>query len=318
VLSASFAIVLIGSQVLQPGVRPGLRRQTLLGWLGAAVVLAGSWYVTNAEYVKPRTLLAEHHRWTLPAELNEARGLAYLDGLLYVAAYRSGTLLAFDPTSASSPRFLVSAPSDASARERPSDVRIGPDGLLYVLNNGEGSRALLVYGPHQQVVREIPLEDRSNITMGLAIEPDGQLHVADMVGGRIVSYAATGGKPTSSWGGLTGGFNNVSGLALAGDGSVYVAEFSAHRIQHLAPDGHALRTFPVDCEPQYVALAGDWLDVTCGAGVLSINTVGWYLQRTRIVAGNVRFEHPRGLTYAPDGTLFVVDDHTLYQFSVQH
>jgi len=99
---------------------------------------------------------------------------------------------------------------------------------------------------------------------------------------------------------------------------VYAAEFSAHRIQHLAPDGHALGAYPLDCEPQYVVVAGDWLDVTCGATLLSINIVGGYLQRSRIVEGNAHFEHPRGLTYAPDGTLFVVDDRTLYQFSVQH
>jgi glucose/arabinose dehydrogenase len=67
-----------------------------------------------------------------------------------------------------------------------------------------------------------------------------------------------------------------------------------------------------------VALVGDWLDVTCGAGLLSINTAAGYVQRTRVVMGSPHFGHPRGLTYAPDGTLFVVDDHTLLQYSVQH
>jgi sugar lactone lactonase YvrE len=352
VILASFAIVLVGSEVLQSGadrfpsegfpqvrgLPPGLpdrryaapnrgaiplsksrlRPQAAVGWLGAAAVLAGSWYVTNAEYVKPRTLLAEVHRWTLPAALEETRGLAYLDGVLYVTAYRSGTLVAFDPANAGAPRFLVSTPPGTTAQERPSDAQVGPDGLLYVLNNGVGNRALLVLARDEQVVRQIPLEDRSNITMGLAIAPDGQLHVADMVGGRIVTYGPAGGKPTSAWGGLTGGFNNVSGVVLAADGSAYAAEASAHRIQHLAPDGHALRTFPLDCEPQYVVLVGDWLDLTCGAGLLSINTVGGYLQRTRVIAGDAHFGHPRGLTYAPDGTLFVVDDHTLIQYTVQH
>ena len=168
------------------------------------------------------------------------------------------------------------------------------------------------------MVRQIPLDERSNTTTSLTIGPDAQMHVADMVGGRIVTYAAAGGKPTSAWGGLTGGFNNVSGLTLAPDGSVYAAEFSAHRIQHLAADGNVLRIMDLGCEPQYVALTGSWLDVTCGAGILSINTDRWYLQRTRMVAGKIPLEGPRGLTYAPDGTLFVVDDHILFQFSVQH
>ncbi len=318
VLLVSFAIILVGSQLVRRDSILRFGRRATLGWLSAACVLGGSWYVTNAEYVKPRTILAERHRWSLPAELEETRGLAYRDGVLYITAYRSGTLLAFDPASASPPRFLVSAPSGPTAKERPSDAQVGPDGLLYVLNNGEGDRALLVFGPDQQVVRQIPLDDRSNISMGLSIEPGGQLHVADMVGGRIVTYASSGGKPTGAWGGLTGGFNNVSGIALAADGSVYAAEASAHRVQHLAPDGHAVRTFPLDCEPQYVALAGDWLDVTCSATLLSINTVGGYVQRSRLVDATAHFGHPRGLTYAPDGTLFVVDDRTLFQFGVQH
>ena len=65
-------------------------------------------------------------------------------------------------------------------------------------------------------------------------------------------------------------------------------------------------------------MAGAWLDLTCGAGLLSINTAAGTLQRTRVVSGNTHFDHPRGLTYGPDGTLFVVDDHTLLQFAIQH
>jgi sugar lactone lactonase YvrE len=317
VILASFAIIL-GSQFLRRG--PVLRptRRTAFAWLCAASVLGGGWYVTNAEYVKRWTLLTELHRWSLPTTLEESRGLARLDGTVYITAYRSGTLLAFDLASGGSPRFLVSAPPGGAVRERPSDVQVGPDGLLYVLNNGEATRAVLVLNPDGQVVRQIPLDDRSNITMGLSIGPAGQLHVGDMVGGRILTYSADGGRPTSAWGGLTGGFNNVSGIALAPDGSVYAAEASAHRIQQLAADGHALRTFELDCEPQYVVLAGDWLDATCGAGLLSINTAAGYRQRTRVVDRSTEFEHPRGLAYGPDNTLFVVDEHKLFQFSIQH
>jgi len=118
-------------------------------------------------------------------------------GLLVIYAFRR---LELGWAANSRWRFLVSAPPGATVQERPSDAQVGPDGLLYVLNNGEGGRALLVLGADGHVVRQIPLEDRSNITMGLTIGPDGQMHVADMVGGRIVSYGATGGKPTSAWG----------------------------------------------------------------------------------------------------------------------
>jgi sugar lactone lactonase YvrE len=280
-------------------------------------VLGAGWYATNAEYLKPRTMLSELHRWTLPAELDETRGMTYLEGILYITAYRSGSLIAFDPATGTV-HSLLQSPPGAEVRERPSDVQVGPDGLLYVLNNGAGARAILVLRPDGQLVRQIPLDGRSPITTGLTISADAQMHVADMVGGQIRTYAATGGPPTAGWGGLTGGFNNVSGLALAPDNSVYAAEFSAHRIQHLAADGQPLGTFDLDCEPNYVALSGDWLDVTCGPALVSFNTATGARQRMRIVEGTNPFAHPRGLVYAPDHTLFVVDDRTLFQFTVQH
>jgi hypothetical protein len=318
VILASFAIILVCSQFLQPGAAVRIGRRAAVAWFGAALALTGGWYVTNAEYLKPRTLLVERHRWSLPADLDETRGLAYLDGVLYIAAYRSATLIAFDPAGGTPPRYLLSPPAGGPVRQRPSDVQAGPDGLLYVLNSGDERPALLIMRPDGQAVRQVPLESRSNITMGLSLGSDSQLVVGDMVGGRILTYSATGGQPTNAWGGLTGGFNNVSGVALAADGSIYAAEASAHRIQHLAPDGKVVRTFDVNCEPQYAVLDGDWLDVTCGAGLVSFNISGGYKQGIRLVDSNTQFGHPRGLTYAPDNTLYVVDDHTLYQFSVQH
>jgi hypothetical protein len=84
---------------------------------------------------------------------------------------------------------------------------------------------------------------------------------------------------------------------------VYAAEGSAHRVQHLASDGHALRTFPLDCEPQYVALVGDWLDLTCGAGLLSINSVGGYQQPGRQLGEDqVRVGHQRAAEGEPNQT----------------
>jgi sugar lactone lactonase YvrE len=288
----------------------------VFAWFGAACLLGGGWYVTNADYLKPRTILKELHRWTLPSQLEETRGMAYLDGTVFITGYRSATLTAFDAATGTAHTLL--SPPPGPVRERPSDIQVGSDGLLYVLNNGDGPRALLVLSPDGQVVREIALDARSNITTGLGIGPDARLYVADMVGGRVRTYRASGGQPEAAWGGQAGGFNNVSGITLAPDGSLYAEEFSAHRIQHLAADGHVLRTFDLDCEPQYAALVGDWLDVTCGAGLLSLNTRTWDKQRTRISDGNSPFAHPRGLVYGPDGTLFVVDDRTLFQFSVQH
>jgi glucose/arabinose dehydrogenase len=53
-------------------------------------------------------------------------------------------------------------------------------------------------------------------------------------------------------------------------------------------------------------------------GLLSLNTNGWYHQRSRVNDGDSRLGTPRGLVYAPDGTLFVVDEHVLFQFAVTH
>ena len=71
------------------------------------------------------------------------------------------------------------------------------------------------------------------------------------------------------------------------------------------------------CDPHYLALSADWLDVTCGSGLLSINTRTGDVRRSRIEGSNARLQRPRGLAHGPDGTLFVVDGQTLLQFSIQ-
>jgi hypothetical protein len=62
--------------------------------------------------------------------------------------------------------------------------------------------------------------------------------------------------------------------------------------------------------------------VTCSQNILSIfvGSGDGYVQRTRIVGGpgGSKLGNPRGLSYAPDGTLYVVDNRTVIQFAVQH
>jgi hypothetical protein len=320
---ASSAIVFVCWLAMQKKFSRGAVRRSAAGWLAAGCLLGAGWHLTSAEYLKPQTILTEQRRWSLPGDLQETRGLAYLNGTLYITAFRSGKLVALDAATGDT-RTILSSPVSATGQpvDRPGDVLADPDGFLFVLDNREGSGSVLVLQPDGGTLRQIPLQGSSGVAMGLRLAADRSWQVADMVGRRILAYPADGGQPLFGRGGLQGGFNNISGIALAADGSVYAAESSAHRVQHLGPDGQPLDAWDLDCEPQYVALSSDWLDVTCGSTLLSIfvGPGGSYVQRTRIVGGppGLHLNNPRGLTYAPDGTLYVVDNQTLIQYTVQH
>ena len=124
-IAACFALVLVSSQLLlQRAYRPS-GTVAIAFWMCAAAARAGSWYLTNAEYVKPHTLLVEQQRWNVSPVLNETRGVAFMDGQLFITDYRSGAVVATDPVRKAS--RLVFDRVSASPSDHPSDVQVGPD-----------------------------------------------------------------------------------------------------------------------------------------------------------------------------------------------
>ena len=70
-----------------------------------------------------------------------------------------------------------------------------------------------------------------------------------------------------------------------------------------------------------MASTGDWIDVSCPdqGSIVSINTKSGNMQLTRIKPDNAPSPaSPTGMTYGPDGKLYVMDGNTLVVYSVQH
>ena len=134
--------------------------------------------------------------------------------------------------------------------------------------------------------------------------------------GQVLEYSATG-ELVQEWAALKMGFNNVMGVTAGNDGMVYVAESSGQRVQQLDASGHYIRSFDLGCSPAYLAANGEWIDASCSRGVMSINTKTGEVQRSRASDNNYPGT-PAGITYGPDGTLYILDFGVLVACKVQH
>jgi sugar lactone lactonase YvrE len=284
----------------------------------------------NAPYLKPQTALVEQARWTLPRPLVEVHGMAYLDGKLYISSLgprsAQGEILAgvgelgeFDPaTGVYTTIHPVSVGGEALPYGYPGDVKVGPDGLLYLLNNGPGKQALYEMKADGTVVKEVALEGKSPLAIGLGIGPDGKLYATDM--GSIHEYGPEGGSPLVAWGKATGNFNNIGGVTVDPNNRVYGAETSEKKVHIFDESGTPINVVDLGCSPWQMVVSGDWLDIACDAGMRSLNWKTGDVQVDRV--GDA--DQPQGmltaLAYGADGTLYVYDNNgsSVRAYTVKH
>jgi DNA-binding beta-propeller fold protein YncE len=289
--------------------------------LGILGVVGGAWFLMNAEYLKPRTLLTQQNRWRIDMETGGPQGIAYLDNKVFFADFQGSFLGALDLSSGT---FSVVQPitaSQAVSITRPTDVAVGPDNMLYVLNNGEGegSPGVLVIKSDGTLVRAVTLEGRSSVASGIAVESDGSIWVADTVGGRVLKYGPEGGAPVLGIVGSKFECVNIIDVAVLSDGSVFITDQS-HRVLHVSSDGELLNTYKTQFNPWYLATNGDWVDATYDQGMISVNVKSNQPQQARVAGPGEQLAAPRGITYGPDGTLYVLDAATssIAAYQVQH
>ncbi len=331
-IGASVLIVLVCYLLLLLAQRIGAARRLPSATRGAILVGALSivslgWYGMNYGYLKPKTIFTQQHRWdnAIKPPLDEPYGIAYLNGKVYVTSFArkmTGWVGEFDVKTGGYRRIQPISASGVVTFAHPSDVKVGPDGLLYVLNNGEGDQALLVMKPDGTVVSKHSLKDKTTIATGLYIAKDGSLYVADMQGGKVLKYARDGGDVVTTFLGMSKGFNNPADVVIGGDGTLYVTESGNQRIQVMAADGHFLREYDVGCRAVHLVMDGDWLDATCAQGMVSVNVRTNSMQSARFTVQDSTPENPTGLAYGPDKkTLYVLDAKTaasLIEYQVQH
>ncbi|HEX8229163.1 MAG TPA: glycosyltransferase family 39 protein [Chloroflexia bacterium] len=271
----------------------------------------------NPGFGKPPARRTELKRWDLGVEPGEPLGIAYLNGKVYMADYQAQSFGALDTSTGVYTGIEASTASGRISYAHPGDVAVGPDNLLYLLNNGPGDQALLVMREDGRVVRQVALGDKSDVAIGLDVARDGSIYVADKVGGRLLKYGPEGGEPLVSFQ-PPNRFNNVSDVMVDPKGTFYAADTSNQLVHQFDPEGRFMRSIDVECPPMYMASNDNWLEVSCNRQVMSINEGEGYAVRTRTVGGTPLLVAPTGLAYGPDGTLYVRDGKQLIAYRIEH
>jgi hypothetical protein len=193
-------------------------------------------------------------------------------------------------------------PPEETQLNLPSAARIGPDGLLYVMdfNNmrlrcridagvvdtiaGNGVHAFAYYNVD---ALESPLEN----PIDFAFLPDGRIVLASLHDPRLFTiehdgtmqlFAGTGdvGDGGDGLSADVATFSEISAIVIAPDGSVFVSDDQAHRVRVIRPDGIV---YP------YAGI-GEQGDAGDGGPAV-----------------DAKLYHPEGLALDADGNLFVAD-----------
>jgi outer membrane protein assembly factor BamB len=295
-----------------------------MAWMGVFGLLALGWYGMNDNYLKHKTLVTLDQSWLLPMHLEEPYGIAYLGGKVYLSSFNRGStgfVGALDLATGGMEVIQPTVDGHPVAFAHPSDIKVGPGGFLYVLNNGEGHDALWVMKPNGEIVSQLTLNGKTPIATGLNIGPDGKIYVGDMLGGKIDVWNKDGGDFIAAYGGPSGGLNNPSGVAVSPNGNVFALENGNGLIYEIAPNGETVRRYNPECRPIHGTTVGDWIDISCENGLVSINTKNNNLQFSHFGPPEaIKPESFRGLTYGPNDTLYMLDFNsgTLYSYKISH
>jgi DNA-binding beta-propeller fold protein YncE len=163
---------------------------------------------------------------------------------------------------------------------------------------------------------------------GIAVEPSGDVLVADTHYHRILRYSADGALKGrfGSLGLGPGQFTYPTGLAVAADGTIYVSEFGGNedgkdRIQVFTPDGNFVREWGKYGEgpgefhrPQGIALAGGRLYVT---DVANHRIQVFEAADGRFVREWGGVKYPYGISVDGDGNVLVAEygSHRISKFA---
>ncbi len=242
----------------------------------------------------------------------------------------------------------------AAAFHTPSALALDRKGNLYVADTGnhairriapDGSVSTLAGDGQPGYQDGLGRAARFNGPVGLAVDKEGNVYVADTYNDRIRRIAPDGSVTTVAGNGVPGtgdgmasvaGFDTPTAVAVDKKGVLYVADTGNDAVRRIDADGMvATIAKPLENDPQPVlrrpsglALTGDgYLYVSSGAGgrIVQIAPDGTSHALTDIDRppeasygsdGTVRLYAPRGIAVRRDGSLVVADGQALRVFSL--
>ena len=129
-------------------------------------------------------------------------------------------------------------------------------------------------------------------------------------------YSISGGTVLARLAPPKGSFNNVSGVTTDADRSLFVSELGEKKIYKFNPDGQVMREYQMACQPYYMAISGDWVEVSCDGKIVSLNKGTGEIRQAENENGSPP-SRATGLTYGPDSLLYVLDGASVVAYRVQ-
>ena len=199
---------------------------------------------------------------------------------------------------------------------RPQSGTVGPDGTIYVTDAGRP--AVFVF---DMTLNRLQIWNRADqgqdfeVPVGIAVDPTGNLLVADAGLGRVVRLN-TQGKPVGSFGG--GALGRPARLAWSVDG-VFVSDSTQHSIKVFDQEGRLIRTIGSRGSalgefngPTHLTLRGDQIFVsdTLNARIQVLTTEGQPLSTIGsrgLYVGNLT--RPKGVAVDSDDHIYAVESY---------
>ena len=199
-----------------------------------------------------------------------------------------------------------------------SPLAVCTDGADRVFIADAGAQVVVVFDLGTRKFREWkPPKDRAQLSrpVGLALDPSGNLLVADSVGGALFLFGPSG-EFLGTFGDNT--LDRPVGVAVDPDGRIFVADAGAHQVVVLAPDGEEItrigRRGTGQGEfnfPTYVALDREGRLYVSDSLNFRVQVFDADFQPERIIGskGDLPgyFSQPKGIAVDPEGHIYVID-----------